>query len=145
MSTPPQSRHHLVLRVTTKIVIPFILIFALYVHFHGEFSPGGGFQAGVIGAAGCVVYGLIFGMGRLRAVIAPELIRVLIPLGVLIYAGTGVLTMLLGGNFLDYNTLAAERVTAQLIGIIMIEVGVLVTVYGVMMGIVYALMARPRS
>ena len=40
--------HHLILRVVTKIVIPFILLFALYVQFHGDFGPGGGFQAGVI-------------------------------------------------------------------------------------------------
>ncbi len=39
-------RRHLVLRVTTKLLMPFILLFALYVQFHGDFGPGGGFQAG---------------------------------------------------------------------------------------------------
>ena len=39
---------HLVLRVVTKLMVGFIILFALYVQFHGDYSPGGGFQAGVI-------------------------------------------------------------------------------------------------
>ena len=41
-------RLDVIFRVATKLIIPFILIFALYVHFHGDFGPGGGFQAGVM-------------------------------------------------------------------------------------------------
>ena len=53
---------HSILRITAKFMIPYILLFALYVQFHGDFGPGGGFQAGVIFAAGFILYGLIFGM-----------------------------------------------------------------------------------
>ncbi|MDH3640349.1 MAG: cation:proton antiporter, partial [Gammaproteobacteria bacterium] len=54
--------HHIVLRLVTKFLLPFILLFALYVQFHGDYGPGGGFQAGVIFGAGFVLYGLIFGL-----------------------------------------------------------------------------------
>ncbi len=48
-------RHHLVLRVIAKMLIPPILLYGLYVQFHGDFGPGGGFQAGVIFAAGIIL------------------------------------------------------------------------------------------
>ena len=89
-------KHHLVLRVVTKLLTPLILIFALYVQFHGDYGPGGGFQAGVIFAAGIVLYTLVYGLKAARRVIPPLVLRVCISLGVLIYAGVGVAGMLLG-------------------------------------------------
>ena len=58
--------HHLILRVVSKLLIPFILVYALYVQFHGEYGPGGGFQAGAIFASGFVLYALIFGVQTAR-------------------------------------------------------------------------------
>ena len=49
-------RQKIILRVVSKILIPYILLFAFYVQWHGDFGPGGGFQAGVIFAAGTVSY-----------------------------------------------------------------------------------------
>jgi multicomponent Na+:H+ antiporter subunit B len=57
--------------VISKLVIPFILIFALYVQFHGDFGPGGGFQAGVIFGAGVILYALIFGLEGARRAAPP--------------------------------------------------------------------------
>ena len=59
-------KNDLVLRVVAKLLIPFILLFALYVQFHGDFGPGGGFQAGVILAAAVIFYALIYGLDRAR-------------------------------------------------------------------------------
>ena len=78
-------QHHLVLRVMAKLMIPFILVFALYVQFHGDYGPGGGFQAGVIFAAGFILYGLIFGLDNVRQVVEPGTIRVTAALGVILY------------------------------------------------------------
>ena len=61
-----------ILRVGAKILIPFILLFALYVQFHGDYGPGGGFQAGVIFAAGFVLYALIYGLGNVKKVLPPR-------------------------------------------------------------------------
>ncbi len=89
-----------VLRVTTKYVVPPIILFALYVLFHGEYSPGGGFQAGVIFASAFTLYGVVIGVDVLERVVPPRVLIVLACVGVLIYSGVGIATLLLGVNFL---------------------------------------------
>ena len=101
-----------VLRVVSKLLIPYILLFGLYVQMHGDYGPGGGFQAGVIFAAAFILYGLIFGTASIRSVMPRRILLGLISLGVLLYAGTGVAALILGGNFLDYNALAADPLKA---------------------------------
>jgi multicomponent Na+:H+ antiporter subunit B len=125
-------------------MIPFILIFALYVQFHGDFGPGGGFQAGVIFAAAFVLYALVFGLGNAIKVLPPKAVYVCGALGVTIYIGTGFVGLLLGGNFLNYDVLAHNPVHGQEYGIMAVEVGVLVTVFGVMVGLFYAFAGRRR-
>ena len=84
---------YLVLRVVAKLLMPFIFLFALYVQFHGDFGPGGGFQAGVIFAAGFILYALIFGLKNAASVIPVGVLRFGIALGVLLYAGVGVFNL----------------------------------------------------
>lgn len=131
-------KSHLVLRVVAKIIIPLTILFALYVQFHGDYGPGGGFQAGVIAAAAIILYALVFGLRLATHVIQPNVLKALAAIGVLIYAGTGVTSLLLGGNFLDYNVLASDPVAGQHIGIILIELGVGITVFAAMLSIFYA-------
>lgn len=133
--------HHLVLRVLAKMLVPFILLFALYVQFHGEYSPGGGFQAGVIFAAGFILYGLIYGTDKFRQVISPDWLQRVAALGVLLYIGVGVTTLLLGGNFLDYDVLTHDPVHGQHMGILLVELGVGMTVASIMMSL-FILFAR---
>jgi len=133
-----------ILRVGTKLMIPYILIFALYVQFHGDFGPGGGFQAGVIFAAAFVLYALVFGLGNAIKVLPPKVAYLCGAMGVLIYIGVGYVALALGGNFLDYGVLAHDPVHGQEYGIIGVEIGVLVTVFGVMVGLFYAFAARRR-
>ncbi len=125
-------RNHIVLRVSAKLLIPFIVVFALYVQFHGDYGPGGGFQAGVIFAVAFILYALIYGLENARRVMPPGLLRAGIALGVLLYAGTGVVTMLLGGKFLDYSKLAPDAGHGQHYGILAVEFGVGLTVAAVM-------------
>jgi len=138
-------RHDLVLRVIAKILIPFILLFAVYVQFHGDYGPGGGFQAGVIVAAGIIFYGIIFGLETTRKVVPSWLVETMLATGVLIYAGVGVAGILLGGNYLDYFVLAADPVAGQHRGIFWVEVGVAVTVAGVMLKIFYMFGGRGQD
>ena len=126
-------RQHKVLRIVGKILIPPILIFALYVQFHGDFGPGGGFQAGVIFAAALILYCMLFGVRIAKQVINLAVVRVLAALGVLIYGSTGLVSLLGGGNYLDYSALADNPVTGQHIGIMVIEFGVGTTVASVML------------
>ena len=129
---------HKVLQVVSKLLIPLVILFALYVQFHGDFGPGGGFQAGVIAAAAFILYTLVFGLPLAFKVIGPSFLQVLAPFGVLLYAGVGIYSMLQGGNFLDYNQLAADPIAGQHYGIIIIELGVGITVFAVMLSIYYA-------
>ena len=137
-------RNDLVLRVIAKLLLPFILLFALYVLFHGDFGPGGGFQAGVIGAAAIIFYALIYGLADARKAVPEPLVESMMALGVLIYAGVGVVGMLLGGNFLDYFVLDPDPVQGQHRGIFWVEVGVAVTVSGVMLKIFYMFADRGK-
>lgn len=126
-----------VLRVVTKLVVPVIVLYAFYVQFHGDFGPGGGFQAGVIFAAAFIVYGLIFGTAEAREVLPAWVTRVVLSLGVLLYGGTGVATMLMGGEFLNYSVLAHEPLHGQHWGIFAVELGVGMTVAGAMITIFF--------
>ena len=80
----------LILRIGVKFLLPFILLFALYVQFHGELGPGGGFQAGVITAGMVILYAIIFGVDAAKRIAPQRMVEFMVPLGVLIYAGTGV-------------------------------------------------------
>jgi multicomponent Na+:H+ antiporter subunit B len=138
-------RGDLVLRVVAKLLIPFILLFALYVQFHGDFGPGGGFQAGVILAAAVIFHALIFSLADARRVVPEALVESMMALGVLIYGGVGLVGLLLGGNFLDYFVLDPNPVHGQHRGIFWVEVGVAVTVSGVMLKIFYMFADRGKA
>jgi multicomponent Na+:H+ antiporter subunit B len=134
----------LIQRVATKLLLPFIVLFAFYVQFHGETSPGGGFQAGVIIAAGVILDSITFGQTTAKKIAPWGLVERMIPLGVFIFAGTGVVGLLSGANFLDYSVLAHDPVHGHEYGIIIVEIGVLVTVAGTMIALFYAFVERGR-
>lgn len=135
----------IVLRVVGKLLIPFAVLFALYVQFHGDYGPGGGFQAGVIVAAAVVFYALIYGLAEARRVVPDRVVEAMVALGVLLYAGVGVAGIVLGGNYLDYFVLHANPVEGQHRGIFWVEAGVAITVSGVMLKIFYLFAGRGRD
>ena len=128
-------RRHTILHVVSKILVPLILLYALYVQFHGEYSPGGGFQAGVIFATAFILYTMIYGLELAYKVIRPQALTWAMAVGVLLYVGTGVAALFAGGNFLDYSVLASDPVIGQQIGIILVELGVGICVASVMMAV----------
>jgi multicomponent Na+:H+ antiporter subunit B len=138
-------KHHLILRVVSKMLIPFILLFALYVQFHGDFGPGGGFQAGVLFAAAFVLYALVFGVDAARKVLPEKALRILAPAGLMLYALTGFASLFLGGKFLDYDVLAHDPQHGQHLGILLIEFGVGTTVAAVMVSVYFAYAGRTRD
>ncbi|MBN42765.1 MAG: cation:proton antiporter [Alphaproteobacteria bacterium] len=135
-------RDTVILRVVVKVLLPAILMFALYVQFHGEYGPGGGFQAGVAAAAAVILYGMVFGIAEARKVVPRSIVNTMIPLGVLIFAGTGVVSILLGENYLDYTPLGSKPAKGQHLGILVVEFGVFVTVASTMLAIFYVFGGR---
>jgi multicomponent Na+:H+ antiporter subunit B len=134
-----------ILRVVSKLLIPPIMLFALYVQFHGDFGPGGGFQAGVIFASAFILYALIFGVDNARKVAPAWLTRLILAAGLLLFAGVGVVTILLGGDYLDYSMLSNDPLAGQHLGITLIEFGVGTTVAGAMITIFLVFDGRLRA
>ena len=144
-STDQGLRHHLIPRVVGRLLIPFIVLFGFYVQFHGEYGPGGGFQAGAIVAAGIILYALLEGETQaLKAVPLPALMGMVVG-GAMLYGAVGIAGIVLGGNFLDYSVLADNPVTGQQIGILIIELGVGIAVCGALLSIFHAFAAREPS
>jgi multicomponent Na+:H+ antiporter subunit B len=135
-------RNQVILRVVAKLLIPYILLYAFYVQWHGDFGPGGGFQAGVIFAAGVILYALIFGLPATEAAIRPRLVHAGVALGLLVYIGVGVASLLLGAEFLNYDVLGHH---GQHTGILLVESGVAITVASVMITIFYSFAELVRS
>ncbi|MEX2366566.1 MAG: DUF4040 domain-containing protein [Pseudohongiellaceae bacterium] len=141
-TTYPSMAHHLILRVIAKALIPLILLYALYIQFHGDYGPGGGFQAGVVFAAGFILYAIIFGLDKAQQVVRPGLLHILMATGVLLYGGVGVVTLLSGGNYLNYNVLSHDPVHGQHMGILLVELGVGITVTAVMLSVFFDFTGR---
>ena len=133
-----------ILVVVARFLIPLMMLFGLYVQFHGEYSPGGGFQAGVLFAAAWILFVFIYGLETGLRIIPQGVIYTLACLGVLLYAFIGLLGVVLGGHFLDFQPLLDAPRAAQQAGIILVEFGVGVTVASVVM-LFFLLFARRRA
>ena len=129
-------KDQILLRIMTKVMIPFILVFGFYVITHGELGPGGGFQGGVVIAAAFILYGLVYGPQELQQIFPRRVSDALASCGVLLYAGVGVVSLLMGSNFLDYTPLKAwDPGVAESWGMTLVEYGVGTTVAAVMLTI----------
>lgn len=131
--------YDLIIKTVCRMLIPFIQLFALYVIAHGHHSPGGGFQGGVILGASIILFAVSYDLRTAKERIREKLGGILCAIGVLIYAGTGALCLLLGLNFLDYSALASilhvDPITARSHGILIVEIGVGLAVMATMIWI----------
>jgi multicomponent Na+:H+ antiporter subunit B len=138
-------KDQVVLRIITKLLVPYMLVFGVYVIAHGELGPGGGFQGGVILAAGFILYGLVWGKEELHRFVPRRATDLLATGGVLLYSGVGVATMLMGGRFLDYSMFNPEEPgDGEAVGMLLIEYGVGITVCTVMITI-YDMISEPED
>ncbi|MCK5539984.1 MAG: Na(+)/H(+) antiporter subunit B [Deltaproteobacteria bacterium] len=132
---------NLIVKTIVRVFTPFIQIYGLYVIAHGHYSPGGGFQGGVILAASIVLLALAFGLRRTMSKATEKLTTMLCSSGVFIYGGIGLLCLLLGGNFLDYEKLdlflKVGIPQARSLGILGVEIGVGIAVMACMTSIFF--------
>ena len=139
-------KHHLIPKTVGGLLVPFVLLFGFYVQFHGEYGPGGGFQAGAIIATAMILYALLEGEEAALRAFPSSLQLGLVVGGASLFGFVGVLCMFMGGTFLDYSVLLENPVTARQIGIIVIEAGVGMAVCGALLSIFHAFAARrPRG
>lgn len=133
----------IIVRVVVKILVPFILLFALYVQMHGDYGPGGGFQAGVIFATGIIIYTIVFGTRKVMQVLPMPFVIAMVCLGLILFGATGFAAMVAGGEYLNYGAFDSHSpVHGQHVGIIVVELGVGITVAGVMTAIFLAFAER---
>ncbi len=135
-----------IVKTMTRLLIPFIQIYGLYVIAHGHESPGGGFQGGVILGASFILLAVVYGMDEVKKRLPEKLMIAFVAIGVFIYAGTGALCLLFGGNFLDYSKLPFPVAIAErrALGILSVETGVGITVMAVMVAIMLALSSKSK-
>ena len=136
----------IVLDSSFRIIIPFTLVYGMYILTHGEYSPGGGFQAGALLAVGIVLVRLIQGADKKSFNVPGPIAVVCAGVGTFIYAATGWLTLVTGeGNFLNYTNLPVpmhEVAELHALGILMIEIGVTICVMMTIIDIMDAIIAR---
>lgn len=122
----------------SKIVSPYIMLFGMYVVFHGHYSPGGGFQGGAMMAASILLIRIATNENIHQLQFKKSLAIPLASSGVLIYFLIGLVPLLLGGNFLDYGYLPLPGMDIAYIramGILGIEIGVGIAVMAVLVSI----------
>ncbi|WP_285906434.1 hydrogen gas-evolving membrane-bound hydrogenase subunit E [Pseudodesulfovibrio pelocollis] len=124
--------HDVVVVSTCRMVIPFIQLFGLYVVAHGHYSPGGGFQGGVIFAASYVLLAVSHDLRTLVHRLNERVTHLLSAAGVLLFFGVGLFGMAMGLNFLDYGALEGvlgmSLASGHSLGILLVEIGVGMTV-----------------
>lgn len=141
--SPPHGvgdHHDIIIGTTCRMLIPVLQLFALYVIAHGHHSPGGGFQGGVILGASFILLAIAQGLDPALERMPEGHYVKLAFVGIVIYAGLGFLSQLLGENFLDYGVLhvlmpATDAVEARSHSILGVEIGVAFTVSAIMFAI----------
>lgn len=128
-----------IIQTVCRILTPFLQIFALYVIAHGHYSPGGGFQGGCILGASFMLMAIAYDINAVKRRMSEKLNTLYCSLGALIYAGIGMLCLILGANYLDYGVLhkilPVDPVKARALGILGVEIGVGIAVMAVMVSV----------
>jgi multicomponent Na+:H+ antiporter subunit B len=124
-------------RTVSRLAVPFIQVFALYVIVHGALGAGGGFQGGVVFASSFILMIVAFGLASVRKRLSNKWIVVYSVLGITIYAGIGLLCLFMGGNYLEYGVIEAILGIPHLHGYLLdaVEIGIGITVMAVMTSI----------
>lgn len=127
-----------IILLLSRVISPYIMLFGMYVIFHGHYSPGGGFQGGAMLAASIILLRIALEEKVHQMHFNSKLGIPLGALGVLIFFGVGLISLLSGGYFLDYKLLPIPGYTpADLhnFGILFIELGVGLAVMSVLVSI----------
>ena len=144
------SKHDdIIIETLARLLTPFIQTFALYVLFLGHYSPGGGFQGGVLAAASFILLIIAYDIEETTKRFSEKFNVICNGTGVFIFAGIGFLCILLGGNFLDYSALSKILLVgpeeARALGILGVEIGVEITVAACLVSIFIDLVSKGEN
>jgi multicomponent Na+:H+ antiporter subunit B len=125
----------------SRLLIPLVQLYAVYILFFGQFSPGGGFVAGVMLGASLIFSILVFGLEGSPNALAKKVLHG-DGLGLIVFAGVGGLCLIGGGEFLNYANLAVpglELSARRSLGIVLTQIGVALDVAVTAVSIVFSL------
>jgi multicomponent Na+:H+ antiporter subunit B len=130
----------LILHVSTKLLMPLLLLFAVFLLLRGHNAPGGGFVAGLVVAAAFVLYSLSQGRVAARRALLVDS-STLLSAGLLIALGSGLPAVLLGRPYMTalWTSLRIGDTTIALGTPLVFDLGVFLAVIGVVLTIVFAL------
>lgn len=131
-----------IVRTMTRMLIPLIQLFALYVLFFGQYGPGGGFAGGVMLGTSLILGILVFGPEAPPSRLAQKVLHG-DGIGVMIFAGVGGLCLIGGGEYLSYSSLEIPGVDSEIRrrywGIVLTQIGVAIDIGVTAVSIVFSL------
>jgi multicomponent Na+:H+ antiporter subunit B len=142
-----REERSVIVETVSRVMIPFIQLFALYVIIHGASGPGGGFQGGVIFASSIILYALIYSLSRGKRQFPPGSQITLATIGLSIYAGIGLLCLIFGkgrAHYLNYGFLpfTGHFESNRALAMEIVEIGIGLAVMAMIVSIFFDLAGR---
>jgi multisubunit Na+/H+ antiporter MnhB subunit len=129
-----------ILQTATRVLMPLLLLFAVFLLLRGHNQPGGGFVGGLVVASSFVLYSIAFGVDAARRAL---LIRpgTLLGVGPLVAVTSGVPAVITGQPFMTalWTEVPLGRSAVALGTPLVFDVGVFLAVIGVVLTIVFTL------
>jgi multisubunit Na+/H+ antiporter MnhB subunit len=129
-----------ILQTAARLLMPLLLLFATFLLLRGHNQPGGGFVGGLVVAASFVLYSIAFGVEAARRALPVEPSK-LLGIGLLVALVSGLAGVVRGQSFMTavWTTTAVGSSTLDLGTPLVFDVGVFLTVIGVVLTIVFTL------
>jgi multicomponent Na+:H+ antiporter subunit B len=129
-----------ILQTAARLLMPLLLLFAVFLLLRGHNEPGGGFVGGLVVAASFVLYSIAFGVEAARGAL---LVRpsMLLGIGLLVALLSGLPAVALGRPFMSavWTTFRAGATAIDVGTPLIFDVGVFLAVIGVVLTIVFTL------
>ena len=123
------------LRSTSRIVVPLVIVYGIYVIFNGHLGPGGGFAGGSVIGGGLILYAITFGFEPLDKFLNLRSYRIIVLCALCFYSFAKCYSFFCGANHLEtiFSPGTPGRIfSAGLILPLNVAVGIVVacTMYG---------------
>jgi len=129
-----------ILQTATRLLMPLLLLFAVFLLLRGHNQPGGGFVAGLVVAASFVLHAIAFGVpaARRALLVGPSM---LLGIGLLIALVSGVPGMVGGRPYMSgvWTTVRIGSAAVDVGTPLVFDAGVCLAVIGVIVTIVFTL------
>lgn len=136
-----RAHDSIIVQTLSRLLIPLVQIYAIYILFFGQYSPGGGFAAGVIFGASLILAVLVFGPDNYSGAVARKVLRG-DGFGLVVFAGVGGLCLIGGGEYLNYAALeipGLSQPARRSLGIVLTQIGVALDIVMTAVSIVFSL------